>query len=81
MTVRRGWGAWSLRLRLTLLTAGLLCVALVVGAVALTSVLSRSRVAALDDLVRERALTVAALAQDDRLPAALPVAEPGESSY
>ncbi|WP_448061374.1 ATP-binding protein [Cellulomonas hominis] len=75
---RRGWDAWSLRLRITLLTAGLLCVALVVGAVALTSVLSRSRVAALDDLVRERAQTVAALAHDDRLPAALPVAEPGE---
>jgi signal transduction histidine kinase len=75
---RRGWGGRSLRLRLTLLTAGLLCVALIVGAVVLTTVLSRSRVAALDDLVRTRAQTIAALAADDRLPQTLPVAEPGE---
>ena len=75
---RRGWGGRSLRLRLTLLTAGLLCVTLIVGAVVLTTVLSGSRVAALDDLVRARASTVAALAVDDRLPQTLPVAEPGE---
>jgi signal transduction histidine kinase len=68
----------SLRLRLTLLTSGLLCVALIVGAVALTTVLSRSRVAALDQIVRARAQTVASLATDDRLPETLPVAEPGE---
>ncbi|GGB99298.1 sensor histidine kinase [Cellulomonas carbonis] len=68
----------SLRVRLTAITAGLLCVALAAGAVSLTTVLSRSRVAALDDIVRERASTVAALADDDRLPDALPVREPGE---
>lgn len=69
---------WSLRARLTLVTALLLCVALVVGAVALTTVLTRSRIAALDDVVVPRAATVAALAEDDRLPAALPVEQPGE---
>jgi len=69
---------WTLRLRLTLVTAGLLCVALVVGAVALTTVLSRTRVAALDDVVVQRADTVAELAADDRLPTTLPVAQPGE---
>ncbi|RHA38190.1 ATP-binding protein [Cellulomonas rhizosphaerae] len=71
-------GRWSLRARLTVVTAALLCVALVVGAVALTTVLSRSRIAALDDVVTPRASTVAALAADDRLPAALPVEQPGE---
>lgn len=70
--------SWSLRARLTVVTAGLLCVALVVGAVALTTVLSRSRTAALDDVVEQRARTVAALADDDRLPATLPVEQPGE---
>ncbi|PVU81996.1 two-component sensor histidine kinase [Cellulomonas sp. WB94] len=74
----RGWRGWSLRLRLTVLTAVLLCVTLVAGAVALTSVLSRSRVAALDGIARDRAVTIAALATDDRLPEALPVAEPRE---
>lgn len=75
---RRGWAGWSLRLRLTLLASGALCVALVIGAVALTLVLWSSRTAALDDLVRARVATVAALAADDRLPSTLPVAEPGE---
>ena len=74
----RGWRSWSLRLRLTLLTAGLLCVALAIGAVTLTTVLSQGRVAALDQIVRERASTVAGLAADDRVPQTLPVAEPGE---
>lgn len=74
----RAWRGWSLRLRLTVLTAVLLCVTLAVGAVALTTVLSRSRVAALDDIARDRAGTIAALAGDDRLPPALPVAEPRE---
>lgn len=69
---------WSLRARLTVLTSGLLCVALVVGAVVLSTVLSRSRVAALDDVVRDRAVTVAGLVAGDRVPDALPVAEPGE---
>lgn len=65
-------------MRLTALTAGLLCLALAGGAVALTTVLSRGRVQALDEVVRERARTVAALAADDRLPDTLPVREPGE---
>lgn len=74
----RGPGRWSLRLRLTLLTAGVLCVGLAAGALILTNVLSASRVDALDDIARDRATTVATLAGDDRLPAALPVGEPGE---
>ncbi|WP_024285205.1 ATP-binding protein [Cellulomonas sp. KRMCY2] len=69
---------WSVRVRLTVLTAASMCVALVIGAVLLTTVLSRGRVAALDDIVRDRATTVAALVTEDRVPAALPVAEPGE---
>ncbi|QTE27921.1 sensor histidine kinase [Pengzhenrongella sicca] len=75
---RRWLPGWSLRLRLTVLTAGLLCVALAVGAIALTAVLSRSRLAALDDGLRERVATVAGLVADDRVPVTLPVAEPGE---
>jgi signal transduction histidine kinase len=73
--VRRGV---SLRLRLTLLASGAVCVALVVGAIALTTVLRSTRVDALDQVVRDRAATVAALAADDRLPETLPVDEPGE---
>jgi signal transduction histidine kinase len=69
---------WSLRARLTVVTAGLLCVALVIGAVVLSTVLSRGRVAALDDVVRDRALTVGALVRSDQVPEALPVAQPGE---
>ncbi len=68
----------SLRLRLTLLASGALCVALVVGAIALTTVLRNTRIDALDRVVSDRAATVAALAADDRLPQTLPVAEPGE---
>ncbi|QZN84847.1 ATP-binding protein [Cellulomonas sp. C5510] len=69
---------WSLRARLTVVTAGLLCLALAVGAVLLSAVVQRSRVAALDDVVRARAATVAALVAGDQVPDALPVAEPGE---
>ena len=75
-----GWWRRSLRLRLTVLTAGLLAVALALGAVALTSVLSTSRVAALDSIVRARCATVASLVADNRVPPALPVVEPGELS-
>lgn len=74
----RGPGRWSLRLRLTLLTSGVLCAGLAAGALILTNVLSVSRVDALDDIARGRALTVATLVGDDRLPEALPVGEPGE---
>ncbi|WP_456789571.1 ATP-binding protein [Cellulomonas sp. P5_C5] len=52
--------------------------ALVVGAIALTTVLRSTRIDALDQVVRDRAATVASLASDDRLPETLPVAEPGE---
>lgn len=69
---------WSLRARLTIVTAGLLCLALVVGALLLTTVLSRGRVAALDEVLLDRLAVVAALAGDDRLPATLPVTEAGE---
>src|SRR4051794_5738887 len=72
------WHGPSLRMRLTLIASGALFVALVVGAFALTTVLSRTRIDALDTVVRERVATIAALAEDDRLPDALPVAEPGE---
>lgn len=76
--VRRRWGRWSLRARLTALTSLLLCAALVAGAVLLTGVLQRGRLTALDDVVSARSRTVAELAQADRLPEALPVSEPGE---
>src|SRR3954447_21029189 len=72
------WHGPSLRMRLTLIASGALFVALVVGAFALTTVLSRTRIDALDTVVEDRVATVAALAEDDRLPDALPVAEPGE---
>ncbi|RMB61354.1 ATP-binding protein [Tessaracoccus antarcticus] len=74
----RRWGGLSLRLRLTLVTAGLLCLGLILGAVALTAVVSASRISVLDEVALERASTVARLAEEDRLPEPLPVAEPGE---
>ncbi|MCC2593606.1 HAMP domain-containing protein [Tessaracoccus sp. OS52] len=74
----RRWGGLSLRLRLTVVTAGLLAVGLALGAVALSAVVSASRVAALDEVARARAETVARLAAEDRLPEPLPVTEPGE---
>lgn len=69
---------WSLRARLTVLSAALLAVALTVGAFALSGVVSASRVSALDAVARDRAVLVANLARTDRLPDVLPVAEPGE---
>ncbi len=77
-TPGRRWGGLSLRLRLTLVTSGLLCVGLVLGAVALTAVVSASRIATLDELTAARAATIARLVEDDRLPEPLPVAEAGE---
>ncbi|QOR71282.1 HAMP domain-containing histidine kinase [Ruania alkalisoli] len=74
----RRWSGRPLRLRLTLLTAGLLCVTLALGALALTTVLSRGRVATLDEITTARANTIAGLATDDRIAASLPVAQPGE---
>ncbi|NKY40814.1 two-component sensor histidine kinase, partial [Cellulomonas septica] len=53
-------------------------VTLAVGAVVLTSVLSAGRVSALDETVRDRVDTVADLADADRVPDPLPVAERGE---
>ncbi len=70
--------ALSLRLRLTLVTAGLLCLALVAGAFALTLVVSGSRVNALDGIARDRAAALVRLVEDDRVPESLPVSEPGE---
>ncbi len=75
---RRRWGGLSLRLRLTLVTAGLLCLGLILGAIALTAVVSASRISVLDEVADERAATISRLAEEDRLPAPLPVAEPGE---
>ena len=79
MSVRRArWGGLSLRFRLTLVTAGLLMVGLVLGAVALTTVVSASRISVLDELASKRAATIAALAKEDRLPEPLPAEEAGE---
>ncbi|WP_253181933.1 HAMP domain-containing protein [Cellulosimicrobium cellulans] len=69
---------WSLRARLTALASLVLAAALVVGALALSAVVSGGRVAALDDIARERALLVARLAASDQVPDVLPVSEPGE---
>ena len=72
------WHGPSLRMHLTVLASGALFIALVAGAFALTTVLSRTRIDALQTVVRDRVATVVALAEDDRLPDALPVGEPGE---
>ncbi|WP_435736121.1 HAMP domain-containing sensor histidine kinase [Cellulosimicrobium sp. PMB13] len=69
---------WSLRARLTTLASVVVAAALAVGALALSSVVSGSRVAALDDIARDRALLVARLATSDQVPDVLPVSEPGE---
>lgn len=74
----RIWRGLSLRLRLTLVTTGLLAVGLILGAVALTSVVSASRISTLDDLSAARAATIARLAGEDQLPDPLPIAEAGE---
>jgi len=70
--------SWSLRLRLTVLTAGLAALALAVGALSLAAALSGARVSDLDATVRARAELVASLVTSERVPAALPVREPGE---
>ncbi len=72
------WRGLSLRFRLTLITTGLLALGLAMGAVALTAVVSASRISTLDELAAARATTVARLAEEDRLPEPLPVAEAGE---
>ena len=72
------WQGLSLRLRLTLVTTGLLAVGLIMGAIALTAVVSASRISTLDELSAARAATIARLAEEDRLPEPLPVAEAGE---
>ncbi|WP_454043706.1 ATP-binding protein [Cellulosimicrobium sp. Marseille-Q8652] len=69
---------WSLRARLTALASVVVAAALAVGALALSSVVSGGRVAALDDIARDRALLVARLATSDQVPDVLPVSEPGE---
>lgn len=68
----------SVRLRLTVLTAGLAALALAGGAFAFATALSSARVADLDALVRGRAELVASLVTTGRVPEALPVSEPGE---
>lgn len=74
----RPWSGWSLRLRLTLVAAGLVAVALALGATLLSMVVSDGRVAALDEVLRGSATTVARLAESDQLPDVLPATEPGE---
>jgi signal transduction histidine kinase len=78
MTEQEEPTGWSLRLRLTLVAAGLTGVALVLGAFALTSVVSQSRIAATDAVLRGTAEQVAALVSEDRLPDVLVADEPGE---
>lgn len=75
---RAPWGAWSLRLRLTLASAVLFGLALALGATVLSSIVSASRVAALDEVLRASTTTLARLATSDQLPEVLPVTEPGE---
>ncbi len=70
--------SWSVRLRLTVLTAGLAALALAGGALAFATALSSARVSDLDDIVRERAELVGSLVATGRVPEALPVSEPGE---
>lgn len=72
------WLRRSLRFRLTAVAMTVLGVGLLAGALALTALLTASRVAALDDLAGARAETVAGLAAADRLPDVLPVEQPGE---
>ena len=68
----------TLRWRLTLLTAGVLALALTAGAFLLVRLLESGRVEALDAAASSRVLTVADLVRTDRLPDALGVAQPGE---
>lgn len=75
---RPGWPALSLRSRLTALSTAAVAGALVLGALTLSGVLQAARVGALDAVVQERSAALAALVADDRVPATLPVAEPGE---
>lgn len=74
----RPWHGLSLRARLTLVATLAVAVVLVAGALALSAALGTARTAALDEVVRERSATVAALVADDRVPDALPVSQPGE---
>lgn len=69
---------WSVRLRLTVLTAGLAALALAGGALAFATALSSARVGDLDRIVEERSELVGSLVSTGRLPEALPVDEPGE---
>ncbi len=68
----------TVRVRLTLLSTAAVLAVLVFGAFALSAVLSAQRVAALDQIVRERVTQTAALVAADRVPASLPVTQPGE---
>jgi len=72
------WSRRSLRFRLTALATGVLGLGLVVGALALSALLTGARVAALDRLAQDRAEAVAGLVAADRLPEVLPVEQPGE---
>lgn len=78
MAARGRTRTWSVRLRLTVLTAGLAALALAGGAVAFATALSSARVDDLDDIVRGRAELVGSLVATGRVPEALPVSEPGE---
>lgn len=74
----RGGAPRTLRMRLTLVTGGLLAAALAIGAALLVQVLSAGRISDLDAAVTSRVTTVADLVRADRIPAALGVVQPGE---
>lgn len=78
MTSRARRRSRSLRWRLTGLAVALVAVALAAGAVALTGVVSASRVGALDEIASRHAVVVARLVETGQLPDAVPASEPGE---
>lgn len=67
----------SLRLRITLLSAAVLAVGLIIGAVGLSTLFVRARIAALDVSVESVAATVRGLVEAGELPAPLPVPATG----
>ena len=69
----RRWARVSLRARLTLVSTGLLALALFAGGVLLVAALRSSFLASLDDAARQQAAQVAQLVDTGRLPDPVPV--------
>ncbi len=74
---RAWWRRLSLRARLTVLATLVVAGGLVAGALLLVGSLQASLLRSLDDTARQRAQDVAALVDEDRLPATIPVAGAG----